>query len=105
MERMQIRRQKAAPSQSGDLEQSLRRQMAWAAGTEQFQYRDPLYHVTESFQQNFDAMGRRHAARLGGAPEDDETTAPSMRRAVRRTRICSAGFPRPPFSGERSPGR
>ena len=73
MERMQIRRQKAAPSQSGELEQSLRRQMAWAAGTEQFQYRDPLYHVTESFQQNFDAMGRRHAARLGGAPEDGET--------------------------------
>ena len=74
MERMQIRRQKAAPLQSGELEQSLRRQMAWAAGTEQFQYRDPLYHVTESFQQNFDAMGRRHAARLGGAPEDGETT-------------------------------
>ena len=44
--------------------------MAWAAGTEQFQHRDPLYHVTESFQQTFDAMGRRHAEELaGGRPE------------------------------------
>ena len=48
MERTQIRRQKAAPQQAGNLEQRLRRQMAWAAGTEQFQYHhsfipQPLY--------------------------------------------------------------
>lgn len=73
MERTQIRRQKAAPQQAGNLEQRLRRQMAWAAGTEQFQYRDPLYHVTESFQETFDAMGRRHAARLGGGSEKEHT--------------------------------
>ncbi len=64
MERTQIRRRKAAGPEPKDLEQGLRRQMAWAAGTEAFQNRDPLYHVTESFQQTFDAMGRRHAAQL-----------------------------------------
>ena len=43
---------------------ALQQQMAWAAGTEHFQHRDPLYHVTESFQQTFDAMGRRHGQEL-----------------------------------------
>lgn len=64
MERAQIKRRKAASPEPKELEQGLRRQMAWAAGTEAFQNRDPLYHVTESFQQTFDAMGRRHAAQL-----------------------------------------
>lgn len=69
-------RRKAAerPPERGGLEQALRRQTAWAAGTEQFQHRDPLYHVTENFQQTFDAMGRRHAAELAGeeqAPEGE----------------------------------
>ena len=63
-----IKRRKAASPEPKELEQGLRRQMAWAAGTEAFQNRDPLYHVTESFQQTFDAMGRRHAAQLG--PEE-----------------------------------
>ena len=57
------RRAQEAPA-GRSMEDTLRRQMAWAAGTEQFQHRDPLYHVTESFQQTFDAMGRRHAAQL-----------------------------------------
>ena len=66
MSQLQIRRRAAArdaPAQQ-PLEQVLRRQMAWAAGTEAFQYRDPLYHVTESFQQTADAMGRPHAQDL-----------------------------------------
>ena len=54
------RRAQEAPA-GRPMEDTLRRQMAWAAGTEQFQHRDPLYHVTESFQQTFDAIGRRHA--------------------------------------------
>lgn len=70
MDRMRVRRPKAAPPAPKGLEQNLRRQMAWAAGTESFQHRDPLYHVTESFQQTFDAMGRRHAAQL--SPEEKE---------------------------------
>jgi len=50
-------------------ERTVRRQLAWAAGAEYFQNRDPLYHVTENFQQTFDAMGRRHAAQMGGGEE------------------------------------
>ena len=58
MARLQIRRRSAGvPARPGTDERALRRQMAWAAGTESFQHRDPLYHVTESFQQTFDAMG------------------------------------------------
>ena len=38
--------------------------LAWAAGSEQFRHRDPLYHVTESFQQTFDRIGRSHALTL-----------------------------------------
>ena len=64
------RREKETAPQAKGLEQTLRRQMAWAAGTEQFQHRDPLYHVTESFQQTFDAMGRRHAAQLAGQQQE-----------------------------------
>ena len=71
MERMRIRRPGSPEPAGGKLEQNLRRQMAWAAGTESFQHRDPLYHVTESFQQTFDAMGRRHAAQLGGRQEPE----------------------------------
>ena len=74
MDRIRIRRPEAAPPKPADLEQGLRRQMAWAAGTEQFQHRDPLYHVTENFQQTFDAMGRRHAAQM--AEGQERTTQP-----------------------------
>ena len=78
----QIRIRRREPAGEGpakkNLEQTLRRQMAWAAGTEQFQHRDPLYHVTESFQQTFDAMGRRHAAELAGDRPAGEETAPAQ---------------------------
>ena len=47
-------------------QKAVRRQLAWAAGSEFFDNRDPLYHVTESFQQTFDEIGRRHAAQLAG---------------------------------------
>ena len=74
MSRIQIKRKSDPLQKQKPMEQTLRRQMAWAAGTEQFQYRDPLYHVTENFQQTFDAMGRRHAAQLGGeTPQGMET--------------------------------
>lgn len=67
MNRLRVKRQEPLPEKKAPLEQAIRRNTAWAAGTEFFQYRDPLYHVTESFQQNFDAMGRRHTiTRTGG---------------------------------------
>ena len=71
MQQIQVKRRRNAGPQPKGLEQGLRRQMAWAAGTEYFQHRDPLYHVTESFQQSFDAMGRRHAAQLGGETKEE----------------------------------
>lgn len=58
------RRQMQAEPPKG--EKTVRRQLAWAAGSEFFDNRDPLYHVTESFQQTFDEIGRRHAAQLAG---------------------------------------
>ena len=63
---MQLQRKKKdAPSGAPDkLTDTVRRETAWAVGTEYFQNRDPLYHVTENFQQTFDAIGRRHAAGL-----------------------------------------
>ncbi len=66
MSRMRIRRQQAAQSAPALTEERVRRQIGQAAGTEYFQNRDPLYHVTESFQMTFDAMGRHHAAQLAG---------------------------------------
>ena len=114
------RRAQEAPA-GRPMEDTLRRQMAWAAGTEQFQHRDPLYHVTESFQQTFDAIGRRHAQELaGGRTEEgaeeraDQTsgenqmpdqTSPSMSAPGRRTRTWSGASLRPPFSGAPSPVR
>lgn len=64
MSKLRIRRPEPLPARGEAARQKLRRQAAWAAGTEQFQYRDPLYHVTEAFQQTFDAVGRKHAAAL-----------------------------------------
>lgn len=66
MSQTRIKRQKPLPVGKAPLEREVRRNIAWAAGTEDFQYRDPLYHVTESFQMNFDAMGRRHMAGQAG---------------------------------------
>lgn len=69
MSRIQKRRGTAEPLPQAEGENParvIRRQMAWAAGTEYFQHRDPLFHVTESFQQTFDEMGRRHAREAAG---------------------------------------
>ena len=62
---LEKRRQKQA-SRPAVSQTDVRRQLAWASGSEQFDHRDPLYHVTESFQQTFDEIGRRHAAQLAG---------------------------------------
>ena len=78
MDRIRVRRPEAAQPKPASLEQGLRRQMAWAAGTEQFQHRDPLYHVTENFQQTFDAMGRRHAAQMDQEQEQEQSTGPGQ---------------------------
>ena len=52
--------------------------LAWAAGTERFQHRDPLYHVTEDFQQTFDRIGRAHARSAAGGFQDLRTESERM---------------------------
>jgi len=54
----------AAPVQTRRL---VDRQMAWSTESQQFQNRDPLFHVTEGFQTSFDAMGTRRAQMLSGS--------------------------------------
>lgn len=79
MDSIQKRRRLAqprAPSAGKGLEQAVRRQLAWAAGTEFFQNRDPLYHVTESFQQTFDAMGQKHAREAAGERPEHKPPRP-----------------------------
>ena len=70
--RKTIKKQKQDPSPVMR-EAQVRRDLAQAAGTEFFQYRDPLYHVTENFQQTFDRIGRSHAAQLAGTQEETGT--------------------------------
>jgi hypothetical protein len=64
---MQIRKNKkvTAPPAT-ESKQSAEDRLAWASGSEQFQHRDPLYHVTENFQQTFDRIGRSHAQTAAG---------------------------------------
>lgn len=64
MSRQRIRRPMTDEAAPAVTEKRVRQQIGQAAGTEYFQNRDPLYHVTESFQMTFDAMGQRHAAQL-----------------------------------------
>ena len=63
MNRLKMRRpsERALPAVT---EKQVRKQIGQAAGTEYFQNRDPLFHVTENFQMTFDAMGQRHASNL-----------------------------------------
>jgi hypothetical protein len=72
---MQIRKNKqTAAGPAPVTKQAAEEGLAWAAGTEQFRHRDPLYHVTENFQQTFDRIGRSHARALVGGflPEEEE---------------------------------
>lgn len=70
MSRIQKKRPEPVSRPAGkseELAHSVRRQIAFAAGAEFFQHRDPLYHVTESFQQAFDAIGRAKAPKDAGS--------------------------------------
>lgn len=68
------RKQAVSSPPVGFRREQYERQMAWAAGTEAFQHRDPLYHINESFQMRFDAVGRKRAAELTG--EEEEAQSP-----------------------------
>lgn len=51
------------------------RDLAWCVGAEQFRHRDPLYHITESFCETFDFIGRQRAVTIaaeGGSGFSEE---------------------------------
>lgn len=66
MQHAWVKRRQAQAAVPPVTEKDTRRQLAWAAGSEFFSHRDPLYHITEDFRQTFDEIGRRHAAALAG---------------------------------------
>lgn len=82
----------AAPKRAADA------QLAWAAGSEQFQHRDPLYHVTEDFRQTFDRIGLSHArSAAGGAPEQNpEEKQPDAQRKPGAAETKRQDKPGPP---------
>lgn len=58
MARIYLKRQKCAADMPA-VSRGIQRQLAWAAGSEYFQHRDPVWHVAEAFQTIFDRTGRR----------------------------------------------
>ena len=85
----------------------VQRDLAQAAGTDFFQYRDPLYHVTENFQQTFDRIGRSHGASLVGkeGAEPQTETVPQQEAAAPEERGTVPAGQRSQVSGRESPGR
>ena len=87
---MHIRKSRRIPADPiPETKQSAEEGLAWAAGTQQFRHRDPLYHVTENFQQTFDRIGREHAQQAAGGfmekpQEEEETPAPGGTRETER---------------------
>ena len=65
------------PQEKGaGLEQTVRKQLAAAAGAEYFDNRDPVRHITEDFQKTFDLMGNQKAKARSG--ELFQTEMPSI---------------------------
>ena len=65
------RPQSQMPADSPISEQTVKRQLAWASYSEQFQSRDPMFHITENFMHSFDAMGSMQAEKLANSMKED----------------------------------
>ena len=61
----------ATPAAGPVSQNAVRRQLAWASYSEQFQNRDPMFHITENFMRSFDAMGSVQAEKLQGLMKED----------------------------------
>lgn len=61
---LQKKRKMLSPVQQA--QSGVRKDLAAAAGSQQFEFRDPTYHVSESFQQTFDRIGQKRASALSG---------------------------------------
>ena len=64
---------------------TLRRQLAWAAGTDAFDEREPSYHLSEEFTRRFDYLGMLHA-RAAGQEEAVDLSDSADRSAERKER-------------------
>ena len=65
------RPQSGMPVNGSINDQSVKRQLAWASYSEQFQSRDPMFHITENFMRSFDAMGSMQAEKLANSMKED----------------------------------
>ena len=69
-----------------ETKQSAEARFAWAAGADRLRQHDPLYHVTESFQQSFDRIGRSHAAAAAGGFHEESEEDPAGEKERLNTR-------------------
>ncbi len=70
---MQIKKsRKTAALPVEKAKQAAEENLAWAADTQRFRHRDPLYHVTENFLQTFDRIGRSHVQKAAGGFSGEE---------------------------------
>ena len=65
------RPQAQMPADSPISDRAVKRQLAWASYSEQFQSRDPMFHITENFMRSFDAMGSMQAEKLANSMKED----------------------------------
>ena len=93
----------AAPAT--EMRQSAEDRLAWAAGTQQFQHRDPLYHVTENFQQTFDRIGKEHARNTIGGFEQEERPEEEGAQAQQEEKTQGAQKQNSPRSAQKQSGR
>ena len=80
------------------LPEQIERQVAWAAGTERFQHRDPSFHLSESFKKQFDYVGKERARAAGQEQESATALNDISRKArkdeeIRKNREDYAGHP------------
>ena len=80
---MQIKKnRKALPPIEAETKKSTDAKFAWAVGAAKLEQHNPTYHVTESFQQSFDRIGRSHAAAAaGGFSAESEDAAKEQPRS------------------------
>ena len=93
-----LRRRKSVPTEPVT-QTAIRRQLAWAVGSEYFQNRDPLWHVTETFQTSFDRMGQRRSGELEGPGEDTQEQAENAGPAPSLRAFSETAFQRGNLAG------
>ena len=110
---MQIKKnRKTLPLPEPETKKSTEAKFAWAVGATWVEQHDPLYHITESFQQNFDRIGRSHAAAaaagFSAGPEKEDEKAEKEKQPLSESeqgqsdRETTEGGPRTGASGKAS---